>query len=93
MTPTLSLPKCKAAWFLLNPRRKRWLLITTAVMGEKIRIPLSDPGNLDATASEADASPVLAGIAFGSWAWQFYVILGRDGVARGGRGSIRCPLG
>lgn len=60
--------------------RKNWA--TADIEGGKIRIPLLEPGNLDAHGLRGRRIARSARIAFGNWAQQFYLILGRDGKFR-----------
>jgi hypothetical protein len=60
-----------------------------ATDGGKIKIPLSDPGDLDAHGLRGRRIARDARLAFANWPSQFYIILGRDNVPRGGRSMRR----
>ncbi|MGH7411710.1 MAG: hypothetical protein ACREJ6_11720 [Candidatus Methylomirabilis sp.] len=64
--------------------RDKWAAAEGKRQG-KIRIPLSDPSNLDAHRLRGRRIARAARLAFGNWPSQFYVVLGRDAVTHGGR--------
>jgi len=57
--------------------------------GGKVRVPLADANDLDAFGFRGRRVAREAVLSFGNWSSQFYIVLGRDGVARGGRSSRR----